>query len=73
MMTDNHLGYLSTEGTREVDDVHRQRMTYGVTLSLGKKNLVDIRINYEDYLYNNWRLGEESEQDKFVVEIMARF
>ena len=45
MMTDNHLGYLSTEGTREVDDVHRQRMTYGVTLRFGKKNLVDMRIN----------------------------
>lgn len=33
----------------------------------------DLRINYEKYFYDDLSLAKESEQDKFVMELMVRF
>ena len=55
-------------------DVHAfQRLTGGVTLSFGKAFQADLRINYEKYFYDDLSLAKESEQDKFVMELMVRF
>ena len=44
-----------------------------MTLSFGKAFQADLRINYEKYFYDDLSLAKESEQDKFVMELMARF
>ena len=49
------------------------RLTGGVTLSFGKAFQADLRINYEKYFYDDLSLAKESEQDKFVMELMVRF
>ena len=48
-------------------------MTGGVTLSFGKAFQADLRLNYEKYFYDKLSLAKESEQDKFVMELMVRF
>ena len=56
-----------------ITDYSRQRLTGGVTLSFGKAFQADLRINYEKYFYDDLSLAKESEQDKFVMELMVRF
>lgn len=73
MMTDNNNGYKNELGQYAVDEVARQRVTGGITLSLAKPLVADLRINYEKYFYTNWNLANPSEQDKLVIEIVARF
>ena len=61
------------EGVLITDDFRRQRLTGGITLSIGKPFLSDIRLNYEKYFYRDGAIPKVSEQDKFVIEFMTRF
>ena len=60
-------------GTLIVNDSQRSRLTGGVTLSLKKPFVSDIRFNYEKYFYKNGGIPRTSEKDKFVIEVMTRF
>ena len=74
MMTENNDGYTDKEtNTLKITDYHRQRLTGGITLSISKPFISDIRINYENYVYKKSGTAKESEQDKFVIEFMTRF
>ena len=75
MMTDQSDGSSTDEadGTLIVTDYRRQRLTGGITLSLGKAFRTDLRLNYEKYFYPQASIAKESEQDKLVVELMVRF
>ncbi len=57
----------------KVNDVQRGRLTGGVTLSINKPFVSDIRVNYEKYFYRKGATPKTSEKDKFVVELMTRF
>ena len=73
-MTDNNDGYVDTvTNTLKITDYYRQRITGGLTLSIDKPFIADIRINYENYFYKKSGVPKESEQDKFVIEFMTRF
>lgn len=60
-------------GVLKVNDYKRHRVTGGVTLSLAKPFISDIRINYEKYFYRNGGVAKTSEKDKFVIEFMTHF
>lgn len=66
-------GKESTEGSLIVNDCKRSRITGGVTLSMDRPFLSDIRINYEKYFYGHDGVAKTSEKDKVVVEFMTRF
>lgn len=66
-------GKLNEAGTLIVNDYKRSRVTGGVTLSLDKPFISDIRINYEKYFYDHTTLAKVSERDKFVVEFVTHF
>lgn len=51
----------------------RQRITAGVTLSLADPILAELRINYEKYFHKDWSKVSADDNDKLVVEIVARF
>ena len=73
-MTDNNDGYADTvTNTLNITDHQRQRITGGITLSIDKPFIADIRINYENYFYKKSGIPKESEKDKFVIELMTRF
>lgn len=78
-MTDHSDGirYLDGEEDEEgeliVNDYKRNRITGGVTISLDKPFVSDIRINYEKYFYHENALAKTSEKDKFVIEFVTRF
>ena len=77
-MSDHSDGkrYDATEGNNgflKVNDYKRSRITAGVTLSLSKPFISDIRINYEKYFYRHDAVPKTSEKDKIVVEFMTRF
>lgn len=69
-MTDNHKTTLDDAGNCFVDDYGRQRITGGFIFSLGTPFMSDIRLNYEQYFYNN---GIENHDNKLVVECVVRF
>ena len=69
-MTDNHTTTLDDEGNCLVDDYGRQRITGGFIFSLGTPFMSDIRLNYEQYFYNN---ETENHDNKIVVECVVRF
>ena len=60
-------------GRLVLTDSERKRLTGGITLSLQRPFISDIRINYEKYFYPENALIHVSEQDKFVIEFMTRF
>ena len=60
-------------GNAGIERCERQRITGGVSLTLSKPILAELRVNYEKYFYTNWNLADPSEQDKLVIEIVARF
>ena len=66
-VTDDDLGQLI------INDYKRHRVTGGVTLSLAKPFISDIRINYEKYFYRKDGIAKTSEKDKFVIEFMTKF
>lgn len=72
-MNDHSNGVSNEEGNLFITDYGRKRVTGGVTLSFGKAFQADLRINYEKYFYDKLSLAKESEQDKFVMEMMVRF
>ena len=51
----------------------RQRITAGVTLGLAKPILAELRINYEKYFHKDWSSISVDDNDKLVIEIVARF
>ena len=51
----------------------RQRITAGVTLGLAKPILAELRINYEKYFHKDWSTISADDNDKLVIEIVARF
>lgn len=72
-MTDYSDGMKLSNGRLTTTDYARQRLTGGITLSLGKPFQSDIRINYEKYFYQANGIPKESEKDKFVVEFVMKF
>lgn len=70
MMTDNNKGYKNANGTYTVSQIGRSRITSGVTFSLNKAFLNDIRLNYEKYIYGN---GVTDNDDKLVLEFVVKF
>lgn len=55
-------------------DALRHRLTAGMTFSIRNPYFpTDLRLNYEKYWYPNNGTPKESEQDKFVAELMIRF
>ena len=62
-----------TKGKLIVNDYKRSRITGGVTLSLDKPFMSDIRVNYEKYFYGHDGIPKTSEKDKIVVEFMVHF
>ena len=60
-------------GSLKINDYKRHRATAGVTLSLAKPFVSDIRINYEKYFYRSGAVAKTSEKDKLVVEFVTKF
>lgn len=60
-------------GSLVINDYQRSRITGGVTLSIAKPFISDIRINFEKYFYRDGAIAKPSEKDKFVVEVVTRF
>jgi hypothetical protein len=57
--------------SNEIIDLPNSRITVGLTLSLDKAFINDIRLNYEYYLPA--KDGMANEESKFVIEIVSRF
>lgn len=72
-MSNHSNGIGDDSGKLKVNDYGRQRWTGGMTFSIGKPFIADIRLNYEKYVYKHGSTIKESEQDKFVLEFMTRF
>lgn len=78
-MTDHSDGMRYLDGAKNkageliTNDYQRHRVTGGVTLSLARPFVSDIRINYEKYFYRDGGMPKVSERDKFVIEVMTRF
>ena len=60
-------------GKLVLTDSERKRITGGITLSIDKPFISDIRLNYEQYFYNDGAYIKESERNKLVIEVMTRF
>ena len=73
MSTSQLLRKCKLAGRLVLTDSERKRLTGGITLSLQRPFISDIRINYEKYFYPDNALIHVSEQDKFVIEFMTRF
>lgn len=78
-MSDHSDGFRYANGVKDetgvliVNDYKRSRLTGGVTLSIDKPFISDLRVNYEKYFYEHDNLAKVSEKDKFVIEVMTRF
>lgn len=68
MMTENKK--FDSAGTLIAPDIARSRITGGITISLAKPFLNDIRLNYEQYFYG---VGIPNSDNKFVAEFVVRF
>lgn len=66
-------GKADKAGQLTANDSQRSRLTGGVTLSMKKPFVSDIRFNYEKYFYRKGGTPHTSEKDKIVVEFMTRF
>ena len=74
MMTDHSNGLADSEpGALMINDYARHRVTGGITLSLSKAFIADLRLNFEKYFYKKSGVPKESERDKIVIEFMTRF
>ena len=74
MMTDHSDGKIDkTTNALVINDYARHRVTGGITLSLSKAFIADLRLNFEKYFYKKNGIPKESEQDKIVIEFMTRF
>lgn len=72
-MSDHSDGSLNEDGSLKLTDYKRSRVTGGVTFSLAKPFVSDIRLNYEKYFYGKNGIAKPSEKDKIVLEVMTRF
>lgn len=72
-MTDHSDGSRGDDNKLYTTDHQRSRLTGGVTFSLAKPFVSDIRLNYEKYFYKNGVTPKTSERDKIVLEVMTRF
>ena len=72
-MGDHSDGTLNEQGKLYITDYERKRLTAGVTLSIAKPFIADLRLNYEQYFYNEGAQVKISEQNKIVAEVMIRF
>ena len=72
-MGDHSDGEEFENGRLALTDAERKRVTGGITLSLAKPFISDIRLNYEQYFYNDGATPKPSERNKIVVEVMTRF
>ena len=73
-MTNNNNGYAdNVTNMLPITDYRRYRLTGGITISVSKPFISDIRINYENYCYPSSAIPKESERNKFVIELMTRF
>lgn len=73
-MSDHSNGTKDDNGFFKANDPERHRLTGGLTLNLGKGALqADIRLNYEQYFYNEGAVPSISEQNKVVLEFVAHF
>lgn len=63
----------NTVSALKINDYRRSRLTGGLTLSLAKPFISDIRLNYEKYFYRKGAHPKTSERDKIVIEVMTRF
>ncbi len=72
-MSDHSNGIANETGILYVNDPERHRLTAGLTFSLGLPFQADIRFNYEKYFYKKYAIPAISEQDKIVLEFVARF
>ena len=66
-------GAVSSQGSLIINDYRRSRVTAGVTLSMDKPFVSDLRINYEKYMYGHNAIVKPSEGDKIVVEVVTHF
>lgn len=74
MMTDHSNGLADSEtNVLKINDYARHRVTGGITLSLSKAFIADLRLNFEKYFYKSSGIPKESERDKIVIEFMTRF
>ncbi|MCI7576473.1 MAG: OprO/OprP family phosphate-selective porin [Bacteroidales bacterium] len=76
MMSNNNRGQytlIDEQKVYEITDYARQRLTAGITLSIAKPVLAELRINYEKYFYSDWSVASPDEQDKLVIELVGRF
>ena len=69
-MSNNNRGEKSANGTYLIDDYVRSRVTGGITFSLSKPFLNDIRWNYERYSFPRVL---DNTQNKLVLEFVVRF
>lgn len=67
------VGEENTEGSLMINDYQRSRITGGLTFSIAKPFISDIRLNYEKYFYRSGAVAKPSERDKIVIEVMTRF
>ena len=72
-MGDHSDGEEYEDGKLTLTDAERKRVTGGITLSLAKPFISDIRLNYEQYFYNDGATPKPSERNKIVIEVMTRF
>ena len=69
MMTDHSDGKMDeTTKALIINDYARHRVTGGITLSLSKAFIADLRLNFEKYFYKNSGVPKESERDKIVYD-----
>lgn len=61
------------DGNITISDSKRSRYTAGMTISLAKPFISDIRLNFEKYHYSDGAVVATSEKDKIVIEFMTRF
>ena len=74
MMTDHSDGKKNAAtNALIINDYSRHRVTGGITLSLSKAFIADLRLNFEKYFYGKSGIPKESERDKIVIEFMTRF
>ncbi|HEY9551312.1 MAG TPA: porin [Prevotella sp.] len=66
-------GKADENGSLIITDHKRHRLTGGITLSIAKPFISDIRLNYEKYFYPSGSIAKVSEKDKLVIEVMTRF
>lgn len=72
-MGNHSTGVADSNGKLVIDDPARHRLTLGATLSLMTKFQADIRLNYEKYFFKKDIVPTTADDDRIVLEVIARF